>query len=102
MRTRRDFLSQAALTAGAMAVGTFRAATTESRVSTATNPQRILILGGTGFIGPHFVAALAEHGHSITLFNRGRGPAPQAKVEQLIGDRSGQLDALKGRNWDFV
>ena len=66
-------------------------------------PQRVLILGGTGFIGPHFVNALKDGGHSLTLFNRGkRDPDADPGIEQLIGDRNGQIDALKGRDWDAV
>jgi 2'-hydroxyisoflavone reductase len=73
------------------------------RGDAATAPARVLILGGTGFIGPHFVAALVAGGHSVTVFNRGREPAklPQGVV-QLIGDRNGQIDALKGQDWDAV
>jgi 2'-hydroxyisoflavone reductase len=64
---------------------------------------RVLILGGTGFIGPHFVDALSAGGHKITLFNRGkRDPEAKAGVEQLIGDRNGQIEALNGRDWDVV
>ncbi|HEU5134984.1 MAG TPA: NAD-dependent epimerase/dehydratase family protein [Steroidobacteraceae bacterium] len=66
-------------------------------------PLRVLILGGTGFIGPHFVDALTAGGHKITLFNRGkRDPEARAGIEQLLGDRDGQIDALKGRDWDVV
>ena len=68
-----------------------------------TKPLRVLILGGTGFIGPHFVTALRAHGHGVTLFNRGRRSAQTPEgVEQLIGDRAGQIDSLKGRDWDVV
>ena len=68
------------------------------------NPLRILILGGTGFIGPYQVRYALSHGHKVTTFNRGRthpGELPN-EVEQLIGDRNGQLDALKDRQWDVV
>jgi 2'-hydroxyisoflavone reductase len=66
-------------------------------------PLKVLILGGTGFIGPHFVNALKASGHTITLFNRGkRDPDADPGIEQLIGDRNGQIDALKGRDWDAV
>jgi 2'-hydroxyisoflavone reductase len=66
-------------------------------------PARVLILGGTGFIGPHFVAALTARGHSVTVFNRGRDPAKvPAGVVQLLGDRDGQLESLKGHDWDVV
>lgn len=66
--------------------------------------MRILILGGTGFIGPHQVRYALARGHQVTLFNRGRQketwPAP---VEELIGDRNtGDLKALGGREWDAV
>jgi 2'-hydroxyisoflavone reductase len=65
--------------------------------------QKVLILGGTGFIGPHFVDALTAGGHKITLFNRGkRDPEAKAGIEQLLGDRDGQVDSLKGRDWDVV
>ena len=66
-------------------------------------PQKVLILGGTGFIGPHFVDALIIGGHKVTLFNRGkRDPDVREGVEQLLGDRNGQIDSLKGRGWDVV
>ena len=63
--------------------------------------MHLLILGGTGFIGPHQVAYALRRGHHVTLFNRGRqkqiwlGP-----VEMLTGDRDGDLQALAGREWD--
>jgi 2'-hydroxyisoflavone reductase len=64
---------------------------------------RVLILGGTGFIGPHFVDALTAGGHKIALFNRGkRDPDARPGIEQLLGDRNGQIDTLKGRDWDVV
>ena len=67
-------------------------------------PLRILILGGTGFIGPYQVQYALSRGHKITTFNRGKtrkNELPEG-VEQLIGDRNGQLDALKNRQWDVV
>jgi len=64
---------------------------------------RILILGGTGFIGPHFVRESLARGHTVTLFNRGRRQAePTPGVETLIGDRDGRLEALGDRDWDVV
>ena len=66
-------------------------------------PLRVLIFGGTGFIGPHFVTALRAGGHKLTLFNRGkRNPGLFPDVETLIGDRNGQIDALESREWDVV
>ena len=64
---------------------------------------RILILGGTGFLGPHTVRAALARGHELTLFNRGKtNPGLFADVESLRGDRDGDLEALAGRNWDAV
>ncbi len=66
-------------------------------------PLRILILGGTGFIGPFQVRYALDRGHSVTLFNRGRTNADLfPEIETLIGDRNGQLDSLRGRTWDVV
>lgn len=66
-------------------------------------PLKVLIFGGTGFIGPHFVRVLREGGHKLTLFNRGkRNPNLFPDIETLIGDRNGQVDAVKGRDWDVV
>jgi len=60
---------------------------------------KVLILGGTGFIGPHFVDALTAGGHKVTLFNRGkRDPEVKPGIEQLLGDRNGQINTLKGRD----
>ena len=74
-----------------------------SRTWGAAAPQRVLIFGGTGFIGPHFVDTLRAAGHKLTLFNRGRrNPGLFPDVETLIGDRNGQVDAIKGREWDVV
>lgn len=65
--------------------------------------MRLLILGGTVFLGRHFVDAASARGHQVTLFNRGRSdPSAYPDVEQLRGDRDGGLDALRGRRWDAV
>jgi nucleoside-diphosphate-sugar epimerase len=69
----------------------------------ASKPLAILILGGTGFIGPHEINYARSRGHKITLFNRGKtAPGMFPDVETLIGDRDDQLDSLKGRDWDAV
>jgi 2'-hydroxyisoflavone reductase len=72
-------------------------------------PLRILVLGGTGFLGPHFVAAARAKGHKLTLFNRGRSNPMRFSgeefkdVEQLRGDRKSDMTALEGgRRWDAV
>lgn len=65
--------------------------------------MKILILGGTLFLGRALTAAALERGHQVTLFNRGRqARASLPGVEMLIGDRDGPLDALRGRCWDSV
>jgi 2'-hydroxyisoflavone reductase len=66
-------------------------------------PLNILILGGTGFTGPHQVRYALARGHKLTLFNRGKKAKKEwpGEVEELVGDRTdGSLDALKGRKWD--
>jgi len=65
--------------------------------------MKLLILGGTKFLGRHLVEAASARGHDITLFNRGMThPDLYPEVEHLQGDRDGQLDALAGRTWDAV
>lgn len=67
------------------------------------DPLRILILGGTGFIGPHQVDYALRRGHTVTLFNRGvTNPHLFPEVEKLVGDRNNDLEALRGRQWDVV
>jgi 2'-hydroxyisoflavone reductase len=84
---------------------TDRAAATAPNPKPAAPPARktILVLGGTGFIGPHVVDAALARGHTLTLFNRGKTrPGLYPDVEKLQGDRDGKLEALKGRTWDAV
>ncbi len=69
----------------------------------APKPLDILILGGTGFIGPHEINYARSRGHNITMFNRGKtAPDMFPHLETLIGDRDDQLDSLKNRDWDAV
>jgi 2'-hydroxyisoflavone reductase len=67
-----------------------------------SKPLRLLILGGTGFIGPPQVRYALARGHKVTLLNRGiKSQLLPGEVEQLTGDRNaGQLSALEGREWD--
>jgi 2'-hydroxyisoflavone reductase len=65
--------------------------------------MRMLVLGGTEFLGRHVVDAALEHGHDVTLFNRGRTrPELFPTVEKLRGDRDGGVGALRGRSFDAV
>jgi len=64
---------------------------------------RILILGGTKFLGRALAEAALERGHELTLFNRGStNPGLFPEVEQLHGDRKTDLSLLAGRTWDAV
>ncbi len=116
MNSRRDFLTQLGLVGGAAVVGlgaTSSAAAAREPLSrgilrppVTSAPRRIklLILGGTGFIGPHQVRYAMERGHEVTIFNRGRSaPGVFPGVEELTGDRAtGDLASLRGRRWDAV
>jgi 2'-hydroxyisoflavone reductase len=66
--------------------------------------MKLLVLGGTGFLGPHVVESAVAGGHTVTLFNRGRrNPALFPDLEKIQGDRAtDELDGLKGRTWDAV
>lgn len=65
--------------------------------------MKLLILGGTVFVGRHIVRAAQERGHDVVLFNRGKSnPDLFPGIEQLRGDRDGDLSALDGGKWDAV
>lgn len=113
---RRDFLKRTAAAGGALALGLAAGVERLSGAVTAgrepiprprpsSRRLRILILGGTNFTGPHLVRYALERGHEISTFTRGRtkpGLFADAfeHVEQLLGDRAGNLEALEGRTWD--
>lgn len=108
MTSRRDFVRQSLLAGGALGLGPILA---EMSAAADTHPvrpvpraMRILILGGTGFTGPHQVRYAVARGHDVTVFNRGRSQADLPKeVERLLGDRNtGDLSSLEGRSWDVV
>lgn len=100
--SRRDFLRASAAAGGAIALGLGRHPLWADPAP-ARAQLNILILGGTGFIGPHQVEYARARGHRLTLFNRGRTNADLfPEVERLEGDRDGRLDALRGRRWDAV
>jgi 2'-hydroxyisoflavone reductase len=66
-------------------------------------PKTLLILGGTGFIGPHLTQEAMRLGWKVTHFNRGKRDADGVEgVETLHGDRKGDLESLKGRKWEAV
>jgi len=64
---------------------------------------RLLVLGGTAFLGRAVVDAALARGHDVALFNRGRtNPELYPEIERLVGDRAGDLAALRGRDFDAV
>jgi 2'-hydroxyisoflavone reductase len=63
--------------------------------------MKILIIGGTVFLGRYLVEAAQARGHEVTLFNRGlHNPELFPDVERLRGNRHSNLDALRNRRWD--
>src|SRR5262245_13356414 len=112
---RRKFVkSSAVIAAGAMTIGTLPAFGADGVSPAAYRPEtgeaqpkplNILILGGTGFIGPYQVQYALDRKHKVTLFNRGqRNPGLFPKVPRLIGVRNlpNGHDALKNGKWDVV
>ena len=114
MPTRRDFLRQTSLLAASLAASRLalgRQATAKpapdakpAAPAKADRKLKILILGGTSFLGPCVVRRAVERGHTMTLFNRGKtDPSAFPELEKLKGDRNtGDLKALEGREWDAV
>lgn len=109
--SRRKFLqTSAALSAGIplLAATPFNSSPENAPIiEKAAKPMKILILGGTSFLGPHQIAYALERGHSVSTFTRGKTKPTVhkelfEKVESLVGDRVDNLEALKDRKWDVV
>jgi 2'-hydroxyisoflavone reductase len=102
LSSRRSFLGS--LAAAGAAAPWLSAAASELPKHEPTRAKKILVLGGTAFLGPHFVRLTQAAGHTVTLFNRGKtNPELFKDLEQLRGDREkGELDALKGRTFDAI
>jgi 2'-hydroxyisoflavone reductase len=98
MTSRREFLG---MTAGAWLTVSAIGRGDDGR---AAEPKTILMLGGTGFLGPQTVEAALRRGHKVTLFNRGKTrPGLFPDLEKLHGDRDkDDLKILEGRKWDAV
>lgn len=63
--------------------------------------MKILIIGGTRFLGRHLVDSALARGHEVTLFNRGKSnPDLFLNIETILGDREHDLEKLSGREWD--
>lgn len=118
---RRTFLKHSALVGGAIGVGKLplrsspgdtardvierAVSAAEARRGTAPAKLKILILGGTGFIGPYQVRYAVDRGHDVTIFNRGKtNPGLFPNVRKLIGDRNlpDGHNVLRGKKYDVV
>jgi 2'-hydroxyisoflavone reductase len=97
MPSRRDFLKTST---GAALVAPLLPLLPER----APAPLRLLIIGGTTFIGPHQVSYALARGHHVTLLNRNRSHPDlfKGKVDQIIGDLNADVSALKGKTFDVV
>ena len=104
-KTRREFVKNGlkiAIATPLVGTSLLSFSTTEK-----TKPLRILILGGTSFLGPHQIAYAIDRGHSVSTFTRGKTKPSIYKdlfdqVEMLIGDRENDLSALETGTWDVV
>ncbi len=99
MTSRRSFIKNASLTAVGLS------SLSISQWAFASKKKlSILVLGGTGFLGPHTVNAAVAQGHQVTLFNRGKtNPNLFPNLEKIIGDRNtDDIKKLANRKWDMV
>ncbi|MBX3410307.1 MAG: NAD-dependent epimerase/dehydratase family protein [Phycisphaeraceae bacterium] len=108
--SRRSFLRTTLAATALAATAGLSTRAMARRPGRAAGGMKILILGGTGFLGPACVEAAQARGHTLTLFNRGitekRRGVVLPEVEKLVGDRDPDkgegLKALEGRTWDAV
>ena len=112
--SRREFIQTSALAASMVGLGSAagcvmarQAAAGSTAEQDSSKKLKILILGGTRFLGPALVESALDRGHELTLFNRGRSnPHMFPEIEKLKGNRDSKIDdglsALKGREWDAV
>ncbi len=106
MATRRQFLAAAGAGWAASIASVSRA--NRQDVQPADRPLNLLVLGGTGFLGPHQIEYALARGHNVTMFNRGRNAGLFGdRVEEIVGDRDSSvgegLKSLEGdRRFDVV
>jgi 2'-hydroxyisoflavone reductase len=104
--SRREFMQRAVVAGGALGLG-LRNPRLLAEPRPAARALRILVLGGTSFLGPHEIRYALGRGHSISIFNRGRTrprmfPEIFDRVEHLEGDRNGDLKSIETGTWDAV
>ena len=111
---RRSFLKWSAAASSALGLGALptlgfgepRPKREHLQSVEAPESLSILVIGGTGFTGPEQVEHALARGHRVTVINRNKTRPDffkgQAQVEQLVGDLSGDMSALKGRDFDAV
>lgn len=106
MTTRRNFVKTTVAAGAALALGSRTADAVEPEIEKASESLRMLILGGTGFTGPHQVRYAMARGHKVAVFNRGmRSAELPAGVEYIRGDRNAPNGVAALRNsgpWDVV
>ena len=107
--SRRDFIRRASLAGAglALAPSVSVAATTRAPAPSSPRPRsvaakKLLILGGTGFIGPNMVKYALARGHEVTILTRGKSATRVEGVEHIIADREGDMGMLSSRRWDAV
>jgi 2'-hydroxyisoflavone reductase len=107
--SRRDFVHLSILAGGAAGLGLAGTAhAVKPDVEESSKKLKILVLGGTGLIGPPMVSYAVARGHEVTLFNRGKTNTHLfPDLEKLKGDRNDDISALEaqvasGRRWDAV
>jgi 2'-hydroxyisoflavone reductase len=101
-KNRREFL-KASMLGGAVAAAGLPQVSAASEEKVRGGTMSILVLGGTGFIGPHMVREALRRGHNVTLFNRGKTNSTLfPDLESIKGDRAGDLEGIQNREWDVV
>jgi 2'-hydroxyisoflavone reductase len=110
-RSRRRFLAGVgAVSLGVVSLGAF-AGEAVAQDAGGDEKLKILFLGGTGFLGPHTIDILTEHGHEVTLFNRGNRKEMFPELELIVGNRIADIEpgltpleeaVASGRRWDAV
>ena len=102
-KNRRRFIQASLLGTAAAAAGVPQVRARDNAAQRSGDSLKILVLGGTGFIGPHMVRETLRRGHDVSLFNRGKtNDKLFPDLELLVGDRNNGLDSLRGGKWDAV